>query len=174
MSEIHSPDIIGLLRLANNAGATGDLIVSQGPGSPPLWVAPTAAVKRQFMMTSKATQIIAAGPADITWNAPAADSFFGVTYNAPGTFTLPANRTFFCEALVMPTTGNSINIAWVDSANVLIGSVNVPATGSNANVHLHATAVVRVLVPTIIKVRLTSALGVTISQESYVFIRATD
>lgn len=172
--QTHSPDVYGDIKLATDAGIANQILTSQGIGVQVIW-SNAATLAPLYLYTDKAAQVIALGPADITWNAPAADSFIGVTYNAPGTFTLTANRTYLLTANITPTVAAvAYSLSWVDTANNLVGSLNQPANGLANLAHVHAFATFRPLVNTTVKVRLTGATALTLGTVCSVFIEAKD
>lgn len=160
--EFHSPDIYGAIGLAGSVGTSGQVLTSQGVGNQVIWSTAATLVPR-YLYTDKAAQTIVLGPADINWNTPAADAISGLTYNAPGTFTLTAGRLYTLRATLIPTVAAlAYSISWVDSTNAVIGSLNQPASGLANLDHVHAYAVFKPLVGTIVKLRLTSAVALTL------------
>lgn len=172
--EIHIPNVIGPLQAAGNEGTVGQTLQSAGPGAQVVW-GPNTALPRQFLGTDKVSQAFLLAAGDLTWNAPAADGFQGVTYNAPGTFNLLANRTYWLFATIVPTVALvAYSVSWVNTANALVGSLNQPAGGIAGLSHSQAIALFRPLVNTIVKVRMTSAVSLTIGPASSVIIQALD
>lgn len=172
--EQHRPNIIGPVGLAGNEGTANQVLTSAGAGAQAVWANATALV-RVYAATDKAAQAIVVGPADITWNTPAADAMTGITFNGSTQFTLPANRTYKISVLIKPTVAAlSYNISIVDTANNPVGSLNQPVNGLASLDHEHATAVFRPLVSTAIKVRMTSAVALTLGTLCHIIIEAID
>lgn len=171
--EIHKPNIINDVSLAGSAGISGQVLTSQGSNVQAIWS--TVAAQRLYLYTDKAAQAIVLGPADITWNSPAADAVNGVTFNGTTGFTLAANRLYKLTANITPTVAAlAYSLSWVDSANAVIGSLNQPANGLANLAHVHAFAVFKPLVNTIVKVRMTSAVALTLGTICSVFIETVD
>lgn len=173
--EYHSPDIYGDIKLAGNSGSAGQVLVSQGVGSQAIW-SNQVQLSRKYLATDKTAQTIVLGPADVTWNTPAADATDGsITFNGSTQFTLPANRTYKITVIVKPSVaavGYSIIIC--DTSNVAVGSINLPISGL-ANLEQNiAVAIFRPLVNTAIKVRMTSAIALTLSNLCNITIEALD
>lgn len=160
--------------MAGNTGTANQILTSQGPAVQAIW-ANAARLAPLYLYTDKALQAIVLGPADITWNAPAVDAVSGVTYTAPGTFTLTANRTYKLSANITPTVAAlAYSLSWVDAANAVVGSLNQPANGLANLAHVHAYAMFRPLVNTVVKVRMTGAVALTLGTICSVFIESVD
>lgn len=173
--EQHKPDVIGDLRAAGNAGTAGQVMTSQGAGVQCQW-ASQVQLSRVYAATDKVSQAIVVGPADITWNAPAADAIAGgITFNGSTQFTLPANRTYKISVRIKPTVAAlAYNISIVDTSNNPVGSLNQPINGLASLAAEYAVAVFRPLVSTAIKVRMTSAVALTVGPISNIIIEALD
>lgn len=173
--EEHSPNIFGPISLAGNAGSLGQFLTSFGPGAQAQWATyvPTAHL---YLYTDKAAQVIALGPADVTWNAPAADAVNGVSRDAGGIlFNLLPNRTYKLTANITPTAAAlAYSLSWVNTLNVAVGSLNQPANGLANLDHIHAFAVFRPLILTQVKVRMTTAVALTLGIICSVFIESVD
>lgn len=172
--EIHSVDLYGDVRLASNAGTANQVLTSQGVGVQAIWANATSLTKL-YAATDKPAQTIVVGPADITWNTPAADAMTGITFNGTTQFTLLENRTYEIQVRIKPTVAAlAYNISIVDTANNPIGSLNQPIAGLASLATEFATAFFRPLVNTAIKVRMTSAVALTIGASSWIIIKAVD
>lgn len=172
MTEIHTPNIYGPIELANDQGTSGQVLTSQG-ASQSIWS--NSNLTRLYLFTDKNAQAIVLGPSDIGWNVPAADAINGVAFNGTTQFTLTANRTYKLIANITPSVAAlAYSIQWVNSANVAVGGLNQPANGLANLAHVHAFSVFRPLVNTIVKVRLTSGVALTVSAVCSVFIETVD
>lgn len=169
----HNLDLYGDLKAAGNAGTNGQFLQSQGPNVTPIWT--NGSLGPLYYYTDKTTQVIAVGPADVTWNAAASDASNGITFNGTTLFTLAANRLYKLTANITPTVATvEYSISWVDTSNVAIGSLNQPANGLANLSHVHAFALFKPLVNTQVKVRLTSAVALTLGPVCSVFIETVD
>ena len=176
-TEIHVPNIIGPVPLgaADDEGTLGQVLTSFGPGNQVGWASNTSPQPHMYLGTDKVSQAFLLAAGDLTWNPPAADAVSGVTYNPPGTFLLQPNRLYRLFATIVPTVALvAFSISWVDSGNVLIGSFNQPAGGIAGLAHSHAITWFRPLFPTIVKVRQTSAVSLTVGPASSVEITTLD
>lgn len=174
--QIHSPDIYGDIKLATAPGTAGQVLTSQGVGVQVIWANATSQAK-QYLYTDKAAQVIVVGPADVTWNAPAADAVTpGVSLDAGGILiNLSANRTYHLTANITPTVAAlAYSLSWVTPGNVAVGSLNQPANGLANLAHVHAFAVYRPLVAAQVKVRMTGAVALTLGTVCSIFIEAKD
>lgn len=174
MTSIHNPDIYGPLALNGSPGSIGQIPISQGAGQQVIWGNQTA-LPRYYLATDKTAQAIILGPADITWNTPAPDAINGFIFTSPTQITVPANRTCKLIANLTPTVAAvAYTIQWVDNSNTPVGSLNQPANGlANLN-HVHAIAFVRFAVDTIVKVRMVSAIALTLGPVCSILLETVD
>lgn len=171
--EKHTPDIYGSVALAGNEGLIGQVLSSQGPGVQVIWQTPST-LPPLYAYANKPAQVIVLGPADLTWNTPAADALSGITFGA-NQFTLPANRTYHVMVVVKPTVAAlAYNISIVDTANNPVGALSIPVNGLASVAHEHAFAIIRPVAPLTIKVRMTSAVAITIGALSSIHIHTVD
>lgn len=68
MAEIHSPDIYGIILLDTDAGIGGQVLTSQGPTLPPLWLTPElVTIGIYFIESSSATTHVITHLLDNEW-----------------------------------------------------------------------------------------------------------
>lgn len=108
-----------------------------------------------FLITGVDTPQTVVGPGDLVVPAPAADMSYGITYTAPGLWTLQPGYTYTLGARLTAASGviNEDTIFWVNSANALIGSVNLGNSRVAAQGEGYVRAAIKPVAPVTVKLR---------------------